>query len=99
MALKPAKTTRRKRRKKAPAKPKLLKAQNPDPGMPMKRTSMWLGEDLLNASAAEAKRLGVSRALWVQLTLRTALGMPAMRIGKPAPKARAAKIPDTSVFA
>lgn len=95
MALTPTKTksTRKRKRRKAPPKPKLLKAQNPDPGMPMKRTSMWLGEDLLKASAAEAKRLGVSRALWVQITLRTALGMPAVQV-VPA----TAKTPQTSVF-
>lgn len=88
-----SKSTRKRKRHKAPPKPKLLKAQNPDPGMPMKRTSMWLGEDLLKASAAEAKRLGVSRALWVQITLRTALGMPAVQV-VPA----TAKAPETSVF-
>ena len=87
------KTKRKRRRKAAPKKPKLLKAQNPDPGMPKKRTSMWLGEDLLKASAAEAKRLGVSRALWVQITLRTALGLPAVQV-VPA----TAKVPQTSVF-
>ena len=88
-----SKTKRKRRRKAAPKKPKLLKAQNPDPGMPKKRTSMWLGEDLLKASAAEAKRLGVSRALWVQITLRTALGLPAVQV-VPA----TAKAPQPSVF-
>ncbi len=93
VALKTTTTGKRKRRKKAPPKPKLLKAHNPDPGMPMKRTSMWLGADLLKASAAEAKRLGVSRALWVQVTLRTALGMPAVQVVPGTPSTD-----ETSVF-
>ena len=97
-----SKSTRKRKRRKAPPKPKLLKATNPDPGMPMKRTSMWLGEDLLKASAAEARRLGVSRALWVQITLRTALGMPAVRVvpavAKTAKTAKPPETPETSVF-
>ncbi len=82
-----ARTTKKKSRKKT-----VTTARRKVPTTALKRTSMWLGEDLLAASAKEAKRLGVSRALWVQITLRKALGMPALNLD-------GAPEPDNSVFA
>lgn len=87
MARKTTKTRKRKATKSARGRV---------PVSAQKRTSMWLGEDLLAASAKEAKRLGISRSLWVQMTLRLALGMPTIPTGaapKPAPTT------DNSVFA
>lgn len=85
MALKTTKSRKRRKRKPAVPKPprttpKVRTARRPQPSTALKRTSMWLGEDLLKATAEEASRLGISRALWVQITLRTALGMPAIQI-------------------
>lgn len=98
MALKTTKTTRARkaakpRKRKPKPKPVLQRATHQNPAAPLKRTSMWLGEDLLKASAKEAARVGMSRALWVQITLRKALGMPVINLEPPAPEPT-----DSSVF-
>lgn len=94
-----ARTTRSKAKK---PKPKTI-ARRKTTTTALKRTSMWLGEDLLKASAAEAARLGISRALWVQITLRKSLGLPpvqlTLRKSQGLPAVQLVFDPDASVFA
>lgn len=88
------KSNRKRAVKKPPGPPRKPVLANKNPDGPQVRTSMWLGEDLLRASAAEAARLGISRTLWVQMTLRQALRLPPVpRLAAPIPTAD-----DNSVF-
>jgi hypothetical protein len=48
-----------------------------------KRTSMWLDERLLKASAKKAASLGISRALYFQQLLRKDLGMEGIDLEVP----------------
>ena len=69
-----------------------------------KRTSMWLGEDLLAAADAAAAEVGVSRTVWVQQAVRAALGMraianPPKRPGRAAQRSAPPAEPENSVFA
>lgn len=60
------KTPKRKRRK--PTK-------YPRDGRPKLRTAMWLSVDVLDASAKRARRLGLSRARYIEGVVRRDLGL------------------------
>lgn len=96
----PRKPVKKKTRKSAkrPAAKKLPAVNWSAQGTPQQRTSMWLGEDLLLASDHAAARLGVSRTKWVQMTLRAALGLPAIPVKSAAPPMPPAPTPELSVF-
>lgn len=52
-----------------------------------KRTSMWLSEAVLKASAKKAQKLGISRTLYFQQLLRKDLGMEGIGLDEETPAA------------
>lgn len=52
-----------------------MATKKPSKNRGKKRTSMWLSSEVLKASAKRADKLGISRGLYVEQTLRRDLGL------------------------
>ena len=68
----------------------------------LKRTSMWMPEDLLKQAADAAAQDGVSRTVYIQQAIRIALGKRPIASPPQRPRRRSddgPAAPDTSVFA
>lgn len=60
---------------KKPKKRKRKPTQAPRDGKPKLRTAMFLSVEVLDASARRAKRLGLSRARYIEQIVRRDLGL------------------------